>query len=335
MHDGNPHSSNELPSEEPILASLAEPAEAPSDIPGIIPGRVADNVSRSRRRSRIWTSIAVVGVSLFAIVITSVVVQLLAFAIFVGNPLEEGAFLDPKATEKIFQSRGGLAMMVIVPQLALLFPSLIAAWLSPVPLVQRLGLERGRWPYWAWLSAAAVTPLIGLISTVFLGLFLDESESLKEMGAIFRGHGQSGFLIPLALMIGATPAVCEEVLFRGYVQTRMTNAMHPILGIAFASILFAAFHMDPVHSLAVFPLGIYLGWLTWQSRSLWPAMLAHFFNNAISVVFMTIAPEENAQALAMPTVATFLFILFLSGLGIIGVVIAFYLYPNSNHAEPR
>ena len=72
---------------------------------------------------------------------------------------------------------------------------------------------------------------------------------------MFRSHGQNGFLFPLALMIGATPAICEELLFRGYIQTRLVRSLGPLLGVGIASFLFAAFHLDLVHVIAVFPLG--------------------------------------------------------------------------------
>ncbi len=39
--------------------------------------------------------------------------------------------------------------------------------------------------------------------------------------------------------------------------------------------------MDLVHVIAVFPLGLYLGWITLQSGSLFPAMIGHFVNNSI------------------------------------------------------
>ena len=42
-------------------------------------------------------------------------------------------------------------------------------------------------------------------------------------------------------MIGLTPAICEELLFRGYIQTRLTQAMHPIFGILIASFFLCDF----------------------------------------------------------------------------------------------
>jgi membrane protease YdiL (CAAX protease family) len=167
------------------------------------------------------------------------------------------------------------------------------------------------------------------------GLFLSESESLKEMSQIFRDHGASGFLIPLSMMIGLTPAVCEELLFRGYIQTRLTQAFHPIFGILIASFLFAIFHMDFVHVIAVFPMGVFLGWVSWRSGSLFPAMMGHFVNNVISVVAVVMAPEGETDVLAAPAIAISLAIIALGIAGMSATVtasIAFGPPPNPDIA---
>jgi membrane protease YdiL (CAAX protease family) len=266
--------------------------------------------------SRWWTPLAICALSLGMFLVSSVVMAMLAVVVVHGEISLE-LLRDPAAMEAIAKSRLGLLILVVFPQLALVAPSIFAAVMSPIPTRRRLGLVRGQWPVWVWFAAAAATPLVGLVSGVVVGMFLEESETLREMTGIFREHGQSGFLIPLALMIGATPAFCEELLFRGYIQTRFTRTFGPFIGIVVASFLFAAFHMDFVHVVAVFPLGLFLGWVTWQSGSLFPAMLGHFVNNVISVVAVVITVEEDPSVLALPTIA---FTLLILGLGVIGMM---------------
>ncbi len=280
------------------------------------------------RPERVWSSFAIVALSLFSILFFSMVMRGVTVWALGTQPFSMRQFLDDEALKDAFKSRFGLFLMVVVPQLGLVLPSLVAAVLSPVAFRERLSLVRGRWPLWAWIAAAAATPVVGLISTIVMGLFMQESESLKEMSDIFRAHGKGGFLVPLALMIGATPAICEEILFRGYVQTRLSRSLRPSIGIAFASVLFAAFHMDYVHALGVLPLGLYLGWITWQSGSLFPAMMGHFVNNALSVVLMTVAGDIDPDAAYVPLPAVFaVLIVFGCGmLGAAGVVVVRVLY---------
>ncbi len=242
---------------------------------------------------------------------------------------------DPKSLEVVSQSRIGLFIVVVIPQIALLIPSLVAATLSPVPTRQRLSLVRGHWPLWAWVAAAAATPLVGMIAGLVVGLFMEESHTLKQMSSIFRDHGQNGFLIPLALMIGGTPAICEELLFRGYVQTRLTRSLGPVVGIGIASFLFAIFHLDLVHVVAVFPLGLFLGWITWQSGSIFPAMMAHFVNNVISVILVVLAPEADVDVLALPAITFTLAILGMGIMGMAAVSVASVVYGSPGSREPR
>jgi hypothetical protein len=76
--------------------------------------------------------------------------------------------------------------------------------------------------------------------------------------------------------------------------------------------------MDVVHVLAVFPLGLFLGWISWQSGSLFPAMLGHFVNNVISVVAVVLAPQAESDVLGLPAIT---FTLAILGLGVLGMAL--------------
>ena len=129
-------------------------------------------------------------------------------------------------------------------------------------------------------------------------------------------------------MIGATPAICEELLFRGYVQTRLNRAMGPAAGILIASMLFAGFHMDFVHVIAVFPLGLFLGFVAWRSGSLLPAMMGHFVNNVVSVVAVVLAPQNETDVLALPIAMISFSVMSFGLLGILAVIGASVAFPN-------
>ncbi|MGB0598919.1 MAG: type II CAAX prenyl endopeptidase Rce1 family protein, partial [Rubripirellula sp.] len=280
---------------------------------------------------RWWTALAVAGVSLASFLFASFVTLLFALLLVHGE-LSLAMLRDPESFAAVSKSRLGLLIVVVIPQLALVTPSVLAAFLSPVPTLRRLGLVRGNWPFWTWFAAAAATPLVGMISGLAVGMFLDESESLKEMSNIFRDHGQNGFLWPIALMIGITPAFCEELLFRGYLQTRLVRSFGPLIGVFTASAMFAIVHFDPVHIVAVFPLGLFLGWVTWRSGSLYPAMLGHFVNNFISVVAVVLVSDAEAGLLSLPAVA-FSLIVFASGVvGLASVSVASVLYRSPQSA---
>ncbi len=273
-------------------------------------------VQSDQQPQRWWTTLAVATVSLAGFLFFSGLMLLVALLAVHGR-LDLQLLRDPDSFQAVSESRLGLLLVIVIPQLALLVAPVAAGILSPIPTRRRLGLVRGHWPLWGWVAAAMATPLIGLASSLIVGMFVEESETLKTMTEIFRGHGRSGFLVPLALMIGLTPAICEELLFRGYIQTRLTRTAGPAMGIVIASMLFAAFHMDTVHIIAVFPLGLYLGFIAWRSGSLFPAILGHFVNNVTSVIAVVFAPAGETDVLALPIAMVSLSVI---GTGIIGLV---------------
>jgi uncharacterized protein len=233
--------------------------------------------------------------SLCAYLTVSFAAMVLA-TLVVNGRIDPSQFRNAENFTAVTQSPLGMVIIMVIPQLALVAPAILAALASPVGLRQRLNLVRGNWPIWLWITAALATPLIGLISSAVVSSLLGESRSLDEMAGIFRSLGQGGFLIPLALLVGITPGICEELLFRGYVQTRLTAAWGALLGILSTSALFSIFHLDLVHAVAVMALGVYLGWIAWSSRSTLPAILAHFFNNFLSVLAVVLLPESVSDS---------------------------------------
>lgn len=320
-------SPRELGPPEPADLGQAENVQPVSPLSPVHPSHVAELGS-----PRWWTPLAISALAFMALLVTSTILLGMLVLLSGNPPTSVKEFV--KAATDVSQTRLGLVLLVGVPQLAMVSVPIMAAIASPVPTRKRLGLVRGHWPMWTWVAAAAATPLVGMVSGLVIGSFVEESESLKEMTQLFRQHGENGFLIPLALLIGATPAICEELLFRGYVQTRLTRSFGPALGIIVASFLFAAFHFDFVHVIAVFPMGLFLGWVSWRSGSLFPAMLGHFVNNVVSVVAVVLSPEADPDVFALPAVAFTLSILAAGVVGMGFVLVAAVIYGRPQ-TEPK
>lgn len=100
------------------------------------------------------------------------------------------------------------------------------------------------------------------------------------------------------LGLALTPALCEELIFRGYAQRQFERSAGAAWGIALAGILFGVYHLSFAQVLPLSVLGIYLAYLTWRTGSLWPAILVHFANNAWSVVGAEMATRRPDVSLA-------------------------------------
>ncbi len=98
---------------------------------------------------------------------------------------------------------------------------------------------------------------------------------------LITAHSPLEFLFVL-LVVGITPAICEETLFRGFVQSNLEMPLSRNKAIIWTGIIFGAYHLDPFTFVALCALGIYFGYLVSTTGSIIVPMVAHFTNNFVS-----------------------------------------------------
>lgn len=101
--------------------------------------------------------------------------------------------------------------------------------------------------------------------------------------------------------VSVVPALCEEVLFRGYLLRSFERSFRAVTAIVFSGLLFGMYHVQPANLLPLATLGVLLGLLTWASGSIWPAVVAHFINNAGAVIAVTRFPDTLASEMSSET----------------------------------
>jgi membrane protease YdiL (CAAX protease family) len=108
-------------------------------------------------------------------------------------------------------------------------------------------------------------------------------------------EGPPAIRLAVAAVAALLAPVCEEVAFRGYLQSALSTRLRPAGAVAASTLLFAAIHLDPVRFPGLVVLGAAFGWLTVRAGSIWPAVAAHAANNALVSAFVlagVAAPEE-------------------------------------------
>ncbi len=85
-------------------------------------------------------------------------------------------------------------------------------------------------------------------------------------------------------VIALIPAIAEEVLFRGVLQRIFSDKYGVHRGIWLSAIIFSAVHFQFYGFVPRMFLGVILGYIVHYSSSIFPAILAHFTNNLISVL---------------------------------------------------
>jgi sodium transport system permease protein len=111
-------------------------------------------------------------------------------------------------------------------------------------------------------------------------VFPELPESARQvMGLMKTGEKPTWLLL---LVFAVTPAICEELAFRGFILSGLARGGRLAIAVGISSMMFGIIHMIPQQAFNAALLGLVLGLLAVYSRSLFPAMAFHFCNNAIA-----------------------------------------------------
>jgi membrane protease YdiL (CAAX protease family) len=115
---------------------------------------------------------------------------------------------------------------------------------------------------------------------------------LDQAGKFESMRQQLGFLIPgttleLAVWfcLSTTAGICEEIIFRGYLQRQFAAFTRSMLaGVVLSAMIFGAAHgyEGGPRMLLLGIYGLMFGLLAWWRKSLRPGMIAHAWHDAIS-----------------------------------------------------
>ena len=140
------------------------------------------------------------------------------------------------------------------------------------------------------VSMLLVNPFVSFIYDWNMGLdlpaYLISNKNTELLTLAFLNAKTIWALFFNILVLAIGPALGEELFFRGYLQQQLSKilASHH-LGIISSAILFSAIHFQFQAFFPRLALGILLGYFFYWSGSLTLAIIAHFFNNLIVVLF--------------------------------------------------
>ena len=252
-------------------------------------------------RPRVWT----VFVGFFAALAAAIAMQvfaagLLAIFLVLQNPAE---LASPQQVTQLIQERitdpDIILLLLLATQIGVLAVAVGGAWLSPIPLPERLRLRRSTVPVYGYPLVALGATAIGILFEVLVYyLHLPESKDLKFLNDALQ-HLTPWQAIGAVLVVGGAPAFAEEWFFRGYMQTRLSARWGRWPAIMITAILFGVMHLNPVQGVFAVLLGIYIGYLAEKSGSVRPGMACHFANNAIQVILARYLAAWNVSETAM------------------------------------
>jgi membrane protease YdiL (CAAX protease family) len=105
----------------------------------------------------------------------------------------------------------------------------------------------------------------------------------KTFGNLIRADNfVEMFLVIITISI--IPAICEEVMFRGYIQRSFGFKFKPHIAALLTALFFALYHFNPYGLIPLAIIGFYLGFAAYSSQSLVIPIVLHFLNNFFAVM---------------------------------------------------
>jgi membrane protease YdiL (CAAX protease family) len=160
-------------------------------------------------------------------------------------------------------------------------------------------------------------PLCYYISNLLMDT-LDIPYKIRELGAEFFTANSLPEFFVLIFAIAITPAICEEIFFRGYFQRTLERTVG-WKSVLWTGFLFGLFHFQPLSLIVLSILGLLFSFFYYRSKSILPSSFSHFTNNFIALFLLYSQsqsieigiPSDGNLPAAIIIISTLLFLVLL------------------------
>ena len=121
----------------------------------------------------------------------------------------------------------------------------------------------------------------------------ETTESLHQIDAILGGVPLWSVLLVLAVL----PALCEEVVFRGFVFAGLLENKGVLRAVIGSAVLFGLSHGVLQQTVCAIATGLLLGWLAYRTAGIACTCLFHVIHNSISMTLAT----SSSRSIEIPT----------------------------------
>lgn len=188
----------------------------------------------------------------------------------------------------------------------------------------------------ASLLGIGLAPWVQLIAHLQKAAWPTESETAQHATRLIA-DALAVYPLLTIVGVGVLAGVCEELFYRGPLQTAFIRKLPPWPAIILVGVLFGAIHMDLAGLPVRAALGVLLGWIVWRTGSIYPAMLAHglFDSTSIAMFWWAIKTQgEKALATQPAAVAVELADMIALGIGAAVLVIGAIIFRKALGADP-
>jgi len=255
---------------------------------------------------RVWTVFVAFAVAFIPGCIATGMVAAVLAVILHGPEIFSQADGGPERFQALMREPAIFLPTLVAMQVVLAAVALGGAYLSPEPMRRRLRLGKPRLPWYGYPVVCVGSLALGYSAGVLIELLgFGNQGTLHEFEQAINGM-RGCVLVLAAAVVGISPGIGEELMFRGYIQTRLAQRWPRLLAVGMTALLFALLHMDLVQSTFALAMGLWLGEVADRTGSIWPAAAGHAFNNGVATVGAALLPNidtGHALAVSLPVFA--------------------------------
>ncbi len=178
-----------------------------------------------------------------------------------------------------------IARLIIAPQLGIILaPALLMACVLTRSLRRSLNMNKP--PTMAWpvaiILGCCIHPAYAMLASLIQAVYPLSPQTIESLGPFEQLVNEAPFW-NVVLVLALIPAICEEIAYRGFIFNGLRQNQAGLRAVLVTAVLFGLSHGVLQQSLAATVMGLMLGWITLRCGSLFPAMIIHVINNALSV----------------------------------------------------
>lgn len=173
-----------------------------------------------------------------------------------------------------------------------------------------------------------------LLVTMIIGYFFPEG--LHEVSSSLSDTLTSVPMWLSFLIIAVSPAICEEVLVRGFILSSFSGLKNKWITVIIVGVLFGIFHLDFYRFLPTAILGLVLSYIMIETKNLLLPAFFHLVNNGFSTLVSFLTPkqvEEAASNFEVPLISIGVYFILTAGAPVIFYLGSRLLRGNEQRAD--
>lgn len=184
-----------------------------------------------------------------------------------------------------------VGQMIFTQLLTFILPIIIFFTITKEPIKQTLNIHplQLKNVFLIILLSFFIQPFMSFLSSITAVFFPN------EVGQLFLEVGKNTNTFLLIIAMAVSPAICEELFFRGVTLDGYKN-IGIIKACIFTGLMFGLMHLDGQQFLYAFIMGILFCYLVYKTKSIFASMLAHFTINASQTLLAIHSLSQFSQA---------------------------------------